>query len=151
MQPVEASSRVIASSTNPTFCHSMAVRPIRGLDPKAIGVYTIRYMQNVQNVSTRGFRTVIVMERTIGVTKARDEFRKLVDQVQYQGDKYVIERHGVPAVAVVPVEVYENWKQQRQRLLELIHEVQAANPDAYPEEVMQDVLEAQQDVRQSGV
>ena len=72
------------------------------------------------------------MEKIIGVTKARDEFRRIVDGVQYQGDKYVIQRHGKPAVAVVPIKVYENWKQQRNRLIELIGEVQAANPDADP-------------------
>lgn len=88
------------------------------------------------------------MEKIIGVTKARDEFRRIVDGVQYQGDKYVIQRHGKPAVAVVPIQVYENWKQQRNRLFELIGEVQTANPDANPEEVMQDVLAAQQAVRQ---
>jgi prevent-host-death family protein len=87
------------------------------------------------------------MEKIIGVTKARDEFRKIVDEVQYQGDKYVISRHGKPAVAVVPVQVYENWKQQRKRLLDLISEVQAANPEAIPDEVMQDVLAAQKAVR----
>lgn len=87
------------------------------------------------------------MEKSIGVTKARDQFRSIVDEVQYRGDKYVISRHGKPAVAIVPVEIYENWKKQRMRLLELIHEVQAANPDADPEEVMQDVLEAQQAIR----
>jgi prevent-host-death family protein len=87
------------------------------------------------------------MEKTIGVTKARDEFRKIIDEVQHQGDKYVINRHGKPAVAVVPVQVYENWKQQRKRLLELISEVQAANPEADPDEVMQDVVVAQQAVR----
>jgi len=87
------------------------------------------------------------MEKMIGVTKARDEFRRIIDGVQYQGDKYVINRHGKPAVAVVPIQVYENWKQQRKRLFELISEVQAANPDADPDEVMQDVLAAQQIVR----
>ncbi len=87
------------------------------------------------------------MEKIIGVTKARDEFRKIVDEVQYRGDKYVINRHGKPAVAVVPVQVYENWKQQRNRLFDLINEVQAANPEADPDEVMQDVLAAQQAVR----
>jgi prevent-host-death family protein len=87
------------------------------------------------------------MEKTIGVTKARDEFRRIVDGVQYQGDKYVIKRHGKPAVAVVPIQVYENWKQQRTRLLELIGEVQAANPDVDPDEVMKDVLAAQQAMR----
>jgi prevent-host-death family protein len=88
------------------------------------------------------------MEKTIGVTQARDEFRKIVDGVQYQGDKVVIERHGKPAVAVVPLHVYEAWKQQRARLFELIGEVQAANPDADADEVLQDVLAAQQAVRE---
>lgn len=87
------------------------------------------------------------MEKSIGVTKARDQFRSIVDEVQYRGDKYVINRHGKPAVAVVPVEIYENWKKQRMRLLALIQEVQEANPDADPEEVMRDVLEAQQAIR----
>jgi prevent-host-death family protein len=88
------------------------------------------------------------MEKTIGVTQARDEFRKIMDGVQYQGDKVVIERHGKPAVAVVPLHVYEAWKQQRARLFELIGEVQAANPDADADEVLQDVLAAQQAVRE---
>ena len=84
------------------------------------------------------------MEKTIGVTKAREEFRKIVDQVQYHGDKYLISRHGKPAVVVVPIQVYENWKTQRKRLLNLIREVQTANPEAKPDEIMQDILEAQQ-------
>ncbi|MCA9948913.1 MAG: type II toxin-antitoxin system Phd/YefM family antitoxin [Anaerolineales bacterium] len=87
------------------------------------------------------------MEKTIGVTKARDRFRSIVDEVQFRGDKYVINRHGKPAVAVVPVDIYENWKKQRSRLLALINEVQAANPEANPDEVMQDVLDAQQTTR----
>jgi prevent-host-death family protein len=87
------------------------------------------------------------MEKTIGVTQARDEFRAIVDAVQYRGDKYVISRHGKPAMAVVPIEIYENWKKQRQRLFTLIQEVQSANPDADPDEVMQDILKAQQAVR----
>ena len=87
------------------------------------------------------------MEKIIGVTKARDELRTIVDEVQYRGDKYVINRHGKPAVAVVPVQIYENWKKQRQRLFALINEVQAANQDADADEVMQDVLEAQQAIR----
>ena len=87
------------------------------------------------------------MEKLIGVTKARDKFRTIVDEVQYQGDKYVISRHGKPAVAIVPLKIYEKWKQERKELFDLIREVQAANPDADPEEVMQDVLEAQQAIR----
>jgi prevent-host-death family protein len=84
------------------------------------------------------------MEKEISATKARDRLRNILDEVQYQGNRYVISRHGQPAVAVVPIQVYENWKQQRRRLLDLIGDVQGANENADPDEVMADVLAAQQ-------
>ncbi len=87
------------------------------------------------------------MEKTINVTKARDEFRTIVDEVQYQGQNYVISRHGKPAVAIVPLTIYENWKSDRQNLINLIGEIRAAYVDIDPDEVMSDVLEAQQAVR----
>lgn len=87
------------------------------------------------------------MEKSIGVTKARDMFRTIVDEVQYQGTKYVISRHGKPAVAIVPLQIYENWKKERREFFDLIREVQSTNPNADPDEVMRDVLEAQQAVR----
>jgi prevent-host-death family protein len=90
---------------------------------------------------------VASMEKSIGVTKARDMFRTIVDEVQYHGDKYVISRHGKPAVAIVPLQIYEKWKQERKEFFDLIREVQSANPDADPDEVMRDVLEAQQAIR----
>ena len=103
-------------------------------------------MQDVQNLRNFGLRWY-EMEKSIGVTKARDQFKTIVDEVQHRGDKYVINRHGKPAVAVVPVEIYESWKKQRERLLELVQEVQAGNPDAGPDEVMAEVLAAQQETR----
>jgi prevent-host-death family protein len=87
------------------------------------------------------------MEKQVGVTQAREKLRLILDEVQYRGDKYVISRHGEPAVAVVPMEVYENWKKQRQRLIDLVRDVQAANKESDPAEVMQDILDAQQAVR----
>ena len=87
------------------------------------------------------------MEKQVGVTQAREKLRLILDEVQYRGDKYVINRHGEPAVAVVPIEVYENWKKQRQRLFDLVRDVQAANEAADPDEVLQDVLDAQQAIR----
>ena len=87
------------------------------------------------------------MEKLVGATEARDRLRRILDEVQYQGNKYIIERHGQPAVAVVPIEIYERWKQQRKRLLELVHEVQEANTGAEADEVMKEVLAAQQAVR----
>ena len=89
------------------------------------------------------------MERMLGITKAREEFSQIVEQVQYRGDSYIISRHGKPAVAVVPLRVYEDWKRQREQLFEAIRKIQEANQDAEPDQVMEDVLEAQQAIRSS--
>lgn len=92
------------------------------------------------------------METVLGVTKAREKLSEIVESVQYQNEAYIISRHGRPAAAVVPVEVYESWKRQRKEFFDLIREFQEASGEANPDEVMQDVLEAQQAVRsqQSG-
>jgi prevent-host-death family protein len=90
------------------------------------------------------------MEKRLGITQAREEFRDLVERVQYQGDTYIISRHGKPAAAVVPVELYESWKRQREEFFDLIRQIQEANIDADPNQVMEDVLQAQQAVRSSG-
>lgn len=87
------------------------------------------------------------METVLGVTKAREKLSEIIESVQYHNDAYIISRHGRPAAAVVPVQVYERWKKQRQKLFDIIREVQRANPEADPDEVMRDVLEAQQAVR----
>ena len=89
------------------------------------------------------------MEKKLGVTKARAKFGEIVDQVQYQGDAFIISRHGKPAAAVVPVEVYENWKQQRRMFFDAIRKLQDANKEVDPEVVWEDVLKAQQAVRSS--
>ena len=106
-------------------------------------------MQNVQNVTTNLERARVLMEKELGITKAREKFSNMVEQVQYRGDSYIISRHGKPAAAVVPIEVYESWKRQRQVLFDTIRRIQEANKDADPDEVMQDVLQAQQAVRSS--
>jgi hypothetical protein len=48
----------------------------------------------------------------------------------------------------VPREVYLEWKEERENLFGAIRKVQAANANYDPEQVMRDVLEAQQAVRQ---
>jgi len=87
------------------------------------------------------------MENTIGVTKARENFSDLIERVLYQGDMYIINRHGKPAAAIVPIDVYETWKEQRKALFNTIRKIRAANPDVDPEQVWQDVLQAQAAIR----
>ncbi len=87
------------------------------------------------------------MERELDITEARKQLGQIVDQVKYRGDHYVIIRHGQPAAAVVPIEVYRQWKQEHAELFDVIHRLQQTCPDADPDQIMQAVLEAQQAIR----
>jgi prevent-host-death family protein len=81
-------------------------------------------MQNAQNPIPFRERMNWLMEKKLGVSEARREFSDLVEKVQYQGDTFIISRRGIPAAAVVPVQVYENWRRQRDELFQLIREMQ---------------------------
>ena len=70
------------------------------------------------------------MERKLGVSEARGIFGKLIERVQYQKDTYVINRRGKPVAAVVPLDVYESWKRQRQEFFAAIRSIQESNQDA---------------------
>jgi prevent-host-death family protein len=81
------------------------------------------------------------MEKTLGVTKARETLSSIIERVQYQGDTYLINRHGKPAAAVVPVQVYESWKRQRDEFFEIVREIQQ-RADLEPEEAERLAAEA---------
>jgi len=81
------------------------------------------------------------VEKVLGVTEARKKFSNIVEQVQYQGDSYLISRYGKPAAAVVPVEVYENWQRQRAEFFDLIRDMQE-EADLSPEEADRIAAEA---------
>lgn len=87
------------------------------------------------------------MEKELGITKARQDFSGVLEQVQYRGCSYVINRRGKPIAAIVPLEAYENLKRQREDFFATIREIQEENEDSDPEQVMRDVIEAQQAVR----
>ena len=89
------------------------------------------------------------MERELGITKARENFSEIVEQVQYQRDSYIISRHGKPAAAVVPVEVYQSWKRQRQEFFAQIRQMQQ-EADLTPEEAVRLAAEAVAAVRAKG-
>ena len=89
------------------------------------------------------------MEKELGITDARRQFARIVDEARYRGDTYIIVKHGEPAAAIVPIALYRRWQEQRQELFDVIREMQARNPDADADEVMEEVLAAQQAVRQA--
>ena len=64
------------------------------------------------------------MDKRIGVTEARSNLSEIVEQVQFRGNAYIINRNGKPAAAVVPIDVYENWKRQRRSFFDSVREMQ---------------------------
>ncbi|MCL4264814.1 MAG: type II toxin-antitoxin system prevent-host-death family antitoxin [Anaerolineae bacterium] len=89
----------------------------------------------------------VASDKQIGIAKARQKFGNIVESVQYGGEAFVISRNGKPVAAVVPVRVLEQYQREREELFGLIERVQAVNQNADPDEVMYDVLEAQQGLR----
>jgi prevent-host-death family protein len=89
------------------------------------------------------------MERELGITKARETLSDMVERVQFQGDTFIISRHGKPAAAVVPIEIYENWKRQRREFFDAVRRIQSTNEEVDPDQVMKDILQAQQAIRSS--
>ena len=88
-----------------------------------------------------------MVETRMALTKARENLSTIVENVQYRGDAFIISRHGKPAAALVPVQVYEKWKQERQEFFDLIREFQESSGENDPDEAMREVLAAQQVVR----
>ncbi|MBI2321482.1 MAG: type II toxin-antitoxin system Phd/YefM family antitoxin [Chloroflexi bacterium] len=53
------------------------------------------------------------MEKIIAAFDARRNFGRILQAVLSRGERFVVERHGEPVAAVVPIEVYEQWKKAR--------------------------------------
>lgn len=97
------------------------------------------------------YSKVPTMEKTIAAFDARRQFGKVLRDVETRGDSFVVERHGEPVAAVVPVHVFEGWKRNRDRLSELISKAQENaqrhSPNMSDEEAMALALEAVAAVR----
>ena len=65
-----------------------------------------------------------MVDKEIGVTEAREEFSNIIKDVQYRSGAYVIKRHGEKAAAVVPIQVYQDWKKQRKGFFDQIRGIQ---------------------------
>lgn len=63
------------------------------------------------------------MEKSIAAFEVRRQLGKVLREVAARGDRYVVERHGEPVAAVVPIEVYEQWKRGRDEFFDRINAV----------------------------
>lgn len=73
------------------------------------------------------------MEKTVGAFEIRRNLGRVLQDIAARGDKYIVERQGEAVAVVVPVAVYEQWKQSRNRLFEQLRRAQT-HADLSPEE-----------------
>lgn len=73
------------------------------------------------------------MEKTVGAFEIRRQFGKILQDVAARGDRFVVERHGLAVAAVVPMEVYEQWKQARREFFAKVRAA-AVRADLSPDE-----------------
>lgn len=87
------------------------------------------------------------MEKIVAAFEARRSFGKMLQRV-LQGDKYVVERNGEAVAALVPIEVYEQWKQSRNTFFAKIRatakeaDLDEAEADRLAEEAVKAVRQA---------
>lgn len=88
------------------------------------------------------------MKRTFSAVDARKHLGEILEGVYYRGDEVVIERAGKPMAAVIPTTMYESIKQRRERLFEMIEEIQERNKDVPYEVIQREVDQAVREVRE---
>jgi prevent-host-death family protein len=86
------------------------------------------------------------MERTVSAFEARRGFGKVLQGVVAKGDRVIVQRHGEPVAAVVPIAFYRQWKQDRDAFFDRL-EATAARADVPEKEAEELVAEAVRTVR----
>jgi prevent-host-death family protein len=86
------------------------------------------------------------MQKTISAFEARRQFGSVLDDVAGRGDHVIVERHGKPVAAVLPISFYERWNTRRERFFSMLEEI-AERSDLSEEEAEQFAEEAVRWVR----
>lgn len=63
------------------------------------------------------------MEKIISAFEIRRKFGQILQSI-IGGDKFIIQWHGQPVAAVVPISVYEQWKKNRTLFFEELRNAQ---------------------------
>jgi prevent-host-death family protein len=89
------------------------------------------------------------MVKTLSAWEARRQFGKVLRDVARDGDAFIVESHGEPIAAVVPLKVLDSWERERQRFFDTMRTV-SERANLSEEEAEQLVAAAIQRVRAQG-
>ncbi len=86
---------------------------------------------------------------TIPAVKARIHFGEIMKRVALKGERFIVEKSGLPVVAIINATEYLNWVQEREEHFKVLDRVKGRLPHASPEEVERDVQQAVRAVRKA--
>jgi len=87
------------------------------------------------------------MTKRISAMKAREHLGDLLDRVHLRDDQFVIERHGKPVAALVPLWQLQSRAQAKQRAIAEIQRMHEQMKDADLEVLSKEIDRAQREVR----
>ena len=91
------------------------------------------------------------MKRTVSDDHALQNLEELLEEVSRRDDEVVIERGGEPIAVLISAQRYEIWDSQREedreRLFEMIDDIQRRNADTPFEVIEREVQKAIEEVR----
>jgi len=86
---------------------------------------------------------------TVNVTQARDNLSDILGRVKYGKEIITIEKKGKPYAVIISAEEYKKYKEaSRKAFFATVTKIQAKNANKNMDEVMKDVTEATEEVRQ---
>jgi prevent-host-death family protein len=89
------------------------------------------------------------MSTVVNVTQARDNLAEILGRVRFGEEIVTIEKKGKPYAVIMSPEQFEAYqKAAKERLFAIVEKIQARNAHRSEEEVMRDVTQAVEEVRQ---
>lgn len=89
------------------------------------------------------------MAKRISARDARAQFSEILGIVRFGKETVIVEKQGKPVVAIIDIDLYERWQEEREARFKVLDEIRAKSRGKTPEEVEKDVAEAVSEVRES--
>jgi len=89
------------------------------------------------------------MVKRISAKDARAQFSEILGMVHFGKEAVIVEKQGKPMVAIVDIELYQRWQEEREIRFGVLDEIRSKGRRKRPEEIERDVAEAVSEVRAS--
>jgi prevent-host-death family protein len=87
------------------------------------------------------------MEKIISAVEARVHFGEIMKSSFKKGERFLVEKTGIPMVAIVSADEYRRFIQEREEQLKVFDRIKSRLPDVTQKQVKVDVDKAIQAVR----